>query len=116
MKFFASIILIALLAFATGLFTQLPWYSFAITSFIVGLAIKQKSFHSFLAGFVGVAILWVILAAITDMRNEHVLSTKVASILPMGGSWIVLLVVTGVVGGLVSGFAALTASFVRGKV
>ncbi|MFX7140750.1 hypothetical protein ABTH88_22720, partial [Acinetobacter baumannii] len=46
---------------------------------------------------------------------EHLLSTKVASLLPLGGSWIVLLLVTGLVGGLVSGLAALTASFLRGK-
>jgi hypothetical protein len=115
MKFLASIILTALLAFATGLFTQLPWFSFAITSFVVGLAIKQKSFYSFAAGFLGVAFLWIILAALKDITNEHLLSTKVASLLPLGGSWVVLLIVTGIVGGLVSGLAALTASFLRGK-
>jgi hypothetical protein len=115
MKFIVSIILTALLAFAVGLFTKLPWYSFAITSFIVGIAIKQKSSNAFLAGFLGVAILWIILAALKDIPNEHLLSTKVASLLPLGGSWIVLLLVTGLVGGLVSGFAALTASFLRGK-
>ncbi|MFX6506452.1 hypothetical protein ABTG29_18515, partial [Acinetobacter baumannii] len=77
--------------------------------------IKQKSLNAFLAGFLGVAILWIILAALKDIPNEHLLSTKVASLLPLGGSWIVLLLVTGLVGGLVSGFAALTASFLRGK-
>lgn len=115
MKFIVSIILTALLAFAVGLFTTLPWYSFAITSFTVGVAIKQKSFNAFITGFLGVAILWVILAALKDIPNEHLLSTKVASVLPLGGSWVVLLLVTGLVGGLVSGLAALTASFLRGK-
>ncbi|MBX9735153.1 MAG: hypothetical protein K2X37_13945 [Chitinophagaceae bacterium] len=116
MKFIVSIIITALLAFAVGLFTKLPWYSFAVTSFVVGALIKQKSLLSFTAGFLAVFVLWIVLAMIKDIPNEHLLSTKVASILPLGGSWMVLLLITGLLGGLVSGFAALTASFLRGKV
>jgi hypothetical protein len=41
------------------------------------------------------------------------LSTKVANILPLGGSYIALIVVTATVGALLGGLASLTGSFVR---
>ncbi len=113
MKFFSSIILSALLAYGFGLFTTLPWWSFAISSFVVALTIHQTPFKSFLSGFLGVFLLWAILATVIDINNEHILSTKVAQILPLGGSYITLIILTGFIGGLVSGLAALTASYTR---
>lgn len=113
MKMIASIILTALLAFVCGLFTSLPWFSFAVSSFIVAFAIHQKPFKSFLSGFLGVSLLWIVMSFLKDIVNGHILATKVAQILPLGGSYIAVILVTGVVGGLVSGLAALTASFTR---
>jgi hypothetical protein len=113
MKFITSIILTALLSYAIGLFTSLPWWSFAITSLVVAMAIHQKPFKSFAAAFISLFLLWGILAVMIDSANEHILSKKVAQILPLGGSSVVLIIVTGVVGGLVAGFAALTGSYLR---
>jgi len=113
MKFLSAVILTALLAFATGLYGLMPWWSFAITSLIVAIAIHQKAGRAFLSGFLGLFLLWTILAFLKDNANEHLLSTKVAQILPLGGSYIVLILVTGVIGGLVSGLAALTGSYLR---
>jgi hypothetical protein len=113
MKFLSAVILTALLAFATGLYGLMPWWSFAITSLIVAMAIHQKAGRAFLSGFLGLFLLWTVLAFLKDSANEHLLSTKVAQILPLGGSYIVLILVTGVIGGLVSGLAALTGSYLR---
>ncbi|KAF0236994.1 MAG: hypothetical protein Q8K64_00410 [Sediminibacterium sp.] len=113
MKMIASIILTALLAYVCGLFTSIPWFSFALTSFIVAMAIHQKPGKSFLSGFLGVSLLWIVLAYLKDIVNEHILASKVAEILPLGGSYIAVILVTGLVGGLVSGLAAMTASFTR---
>ncbi|MFZ2782814.1 MAG: hypothetical protein WAZ36_00330 [Sediminibacterium sp.] len=113
MKFVVSIILTGLLAYVFGLFTTLPWWSFLVSSFVVATAIRQKPVLAFLSGFLGVFILWISLAYLKDIVNGHILATKVAEILPLGGSYIMLILVTGFVGGLVSGFAALTASFLR---
>jgi hypothetical protein len=113
MKFTISILLTALLAYAIGLFTVLPWWSFVFTSFIVSMVIKQAPLKSFFSGFFGLFILWVVIALLIDNANEHILSSKVAQILPLGGSSFVLIMVTGLIGGLVSGLAALTASFTR---
>lgn len=113
MKFLSALLLTALLAFATGLYGILPWWSFAVTSFIVALAIHQKAGKAFLAGFAGLFLLWSTLALLKDSANEHILATKVANILPLGGSYWVLILLTGLIGGLVSGLAAITGSYLR---
>jgi len=113
MKLITSILLTALLSFAIGLYTTLPWFSFVFCSLIVAIAIHPKPWKSFLSGFVAVFVLWVLLAILSDTPNEHLLSTKVANILPLGGNYVVLIFITGLIGGLISGMAALTGSFVR---
>jgi hypothetical protein len=112
MKFLIAILLTALLSFAVGLFTSLPWWSFAICAFIVAVAVHQKAWKAFLAGFIALALLWFSIAAYHDFNNEHILSTKIAAVLSLGNSTL-LLVVTALVGALVAGFAALTGSYLR---
>ena len=76
MKFLAATALTALLSFAIGLFTVLPWFSFVFCALIVAVAVHQKPFKAFAAGFVAVFILWVVLVAMIDAANEHLLSKK----------------------------------------
>lgn len=111
MKFIVAIILTALVAFAESLF--FPWWSIAVAAFIVGIFINQKPLMAFLSGFLGLFLLWGIMAGVLDYQNGHLLSTKVAAILPLGGSPIAIILVTAFVGGLVAGFAALTGSLAR---
>ena len=113
MKFISAIFLTALLSFAIGLFTVLPWYSFVVCSLAVAMAVYQKAFKAFLAGFVALFMLWGILALLKDVANEHILSTKVANILPLKGNYGLLIIITALVGGLIGGFGALTGSYLR---
>ena len=111
MKFIVAIFLSALLAFAGGLF--FPWWSIAVTSFIVAVCIHLRALIAFLAGFLGVAMLWGGLAVWIDNQNQHLLATKIANVLPLGGSAIYLIAVTALIGGLVSGFGAMTGAYLR---
>ncbi|NOT51122.1 MAG: hypothetical protein HOP10_07570 [Chitinophagaceae bacterium] len=111
MKFLVATVLTALLGFISGLF--LPWWGIAITSLLVAVLVHQKGWKAFLSGFLGLFILWVALAWWIDMKNNGVLSKKIAGILPLGGNSILLILVTGLVGGLVAGFAAMSGSYLR---
>lgn len=113
MKFFISIILIALLGYAAPLY--FPWWSFAITTFVVLIFLRQSPGKSFLAGFTGLFLLWGINAYWLDMNNDHVLAQKVAVILPLGGSAMLLIFITAFIGGLISGFSGLAASYIAKK-
>ena len=111
MKFIVAIILTALLAFVGGIF--LPWWSIAIAGLFVAILINQRSGIAFLSGFLGVFLLWVLLSWWINVKNEGILATKIASVLPLGGSAFILILVTGFIGGLVAGFAALSGSYLR---
>lgn len=111
MKFLTATILTAILSFISGLF--LPWWGIAIVAFLIAAIIHQKAGKAFFAGLLGVFILWAGLAWWIDMKNNGVLSHKIAGILPLGGNNILLILVTGLVGGLVGGFAALAGSSLR---
>ena len=73
----------------------------------------QKPGKAFAAGFLGLFLLWGMHAFIIDNANDHILSQKVAGILPLGNSSFLLIFLTAFIGGLLSGFAGLTGSFAR---
>ncbi|MBI2282119.1 MAG: hypothetical protein HYU71_00255 [Bacteroidetes bacterium] len=112
-KTITAIVLTGFLAYVLGIYSTIPWWCFVFSSLLVSAAVHQRPGKSFLSGFLGLFLLWVVLAFMKDAANEHILSTKVATILPLGGSYLVLILVMGVVGGLVSGLAALTGSYLR---
>jgi len=111
MKFLVAVLLTALLAFISGLF--LPWWGMAITSLLVAVLVHQKAGKAFLAGLLGVFLLWAGLAWWIDSKNNGVLSQKIAAVLPLGGNSLLLILLTGIAGGLVAGFAAMSGSFLR---
>ena len=113
MKFVTAFFLTGFLAYVIGLFSNLPWWSFVFTSFVVAMAVHQKPGKAFLSGFIGLFLLWGLLAILKDNPNEHILSTKVAKLLPLGGSYILLIFLTAFLGGLVSGLAATSGSTFR---
>lgn len=111
MKFLIAIVLTAVLGFASGLY--FTWWAFAVTSVIVAIAIHQRAWKAFLSGFAGMFLLWGVLALFIDVNNNHLLSSKIAGVLMLGDSYVLLILITGLVGGLISGFAALTGSYAR---
>jgi hypothetical protein len=111
MKFIVVVLLTALLGFAGPLY--FTWWSFAVSSFVITLLIQQKPLLSFIATFLGLFLLWGIMAFIIDDANNHLLAQKIAALLPLNGSSIALIIVTAIIGGLVSGFAGLTGSLAR---
>jgi hypothetical protein len=111
LKYVSSIVLTALLSFIAGLF--LPWWSIAVASFLVSILIPQRPVMSFLAGFLGVFLLWEILAWRIDANNSGILSHKIANILPLGGSAVFLIVLSSILGALVAGSAALAGAYAR---
>lgn len=112
MKFLVAILLTAFLSFIAGIYLAWWWF-FAVIAFLVALLVHQKAWKAFLAGFLALFLLWGGLAYFIDLKNESILSEKIALILPLGGSSILLIFITGFVGGLVAGFAAICGSFLR---
>ena len=111
MKFAITTILIILLSFCSGLF--LPWWGFDPVVAIISVLIPQRPGPAFLSGFLGLFLLWGLLAWFLDAANNSILSAKIALILPLGGSSVLLILVTALVGALVGGGASLSGSFLQ---
>src|SRR5688572_7155838 len=111
MKVLVAVILTTLLAFVSGIY--MSWWGLALAAFIVGIVVRQHVGLAFLSGFLGVFILWAGLAWWFDVKNEGNLSVKIAELLPLGGNPLLLILVTGFVGGLVGGMGAMSGSFLR---
>ena len=113
-KFFTAFILTILMGYTAYLFSDsMPWWAFAIAAFIVGIAIPQKAWLSWLAGFTGMFICWGILAFSASSFNQHLLAGKMASILPLGGSVSLVIIITAFVAAIIGGFSALTGTYLR---
>ena len=111
MKFFISILLTALLSFALCLF--LPWWVIAIAGFVVAYAIPQKAGVSFVAGFLALFFLWAGLSFWMSAANNHLLAHKISLLFIKVDNPILLIVITGIIGGLVAGLGSLTGRLSR---
>ncbi|MFZ4059013.1 MAG: hypothetical protein ACOYKE_12790 [Ferruginibacter sp.] len=111
MKFFVSIILIALLSLAACLY--LPWWSIAIVALLVAALIPQKPIKAFLSGFIALFLLWGGLAFYISKSNGDILAHKVAVLILKVDQPLALIAVTALIGALVAGFAALTGTYLR---
>lgn len=99
MKFLATLILTAGLAWLLGLW--LPYWSLSLAAMLVGFLIHPGELKALLAGLVAGALLWGGLAFVADVDNGHILSTRVASI--FGTSSVIMVVITATLGALLSG-------------
>lgn len=110
MRFLFKIILIIAFSYLLELF--LPWWSVVIAAFLVNLWLPSKGFIDFLGGFLGVGLLWLIYAWLIDAETSSILSERIAALFSMpNGSFMIAL--SGLVGGIAGGFAALSGSQFR---
>lgn len=104
------IILIALTSWLIGL--VLPWWSLAIPCLILGGWLGKKAGRSFLYGFLGIGILWLIQTLMIDIANEGILTTRIAELFSLPHSLLVI-GITVIIGGLTGGLSTLTGYLFR---
>ncbi|MCH2449402.1 MAG: hypothetical protein MK198_04580 [Gracilimonas sp.] len=102
--------LILITAFLLNLF--LPWWSIAIPGLIFGYFFNEKAMPSFGWGFLALFLLWGGQALYIHFANDAILSSRIAEMFSVG-SPILVVMITGILGGLVSGLATLTGSLVK---
>ena len=107
MKIFIKIILISVIGY--GLQVFLPWWHVVVASFLINLIIYSKGWQAFMAGFWGIFLLWFVAALLIDVKSHSILSDKVAQILQLPDS-LVLILLTSLIGAICGGFSGLTAS------
>lgn len=110
MKFILKVILIAGLSYFFELF--LPWWSVVICAFLIGVIMPTKGVNDFLSGFLGVGLLWLFFAFMIDFDTDSILTSQIAPLLNLNNA-LVVIAVTGLLGGIVGGLATLSGSQLR---
>jgi cell division protein FtsX len=100
-----------IVSFAAGFY--LPFWSAALVSFLVAVFIYQKPAMAYLSGFLSIFLLWGGLSWWIDAQNNSILSQKIASLFPLGGNSLLLILITAIVGAIIGGLSALSGSFFR---
>ena len=110
MKFIVRLIVISLSCFITAQF--MPWWSIIVCSILISFLVPGNNFNAFLSGFLGVGLLWLIMAWKIDIETASIMSSKIVQLFPVSDANM-LVILTGVLGGLVGGFSAYTGNSFR---
>src|SRR5258708_9106637 len=111
MKFIIFIIITIVLSFCACLF--FTWWSIAIVAFVVAALIHQAPLVSFITGFVALFLLWGIMSFWISTNNDHILAHRVSLLIFKTDNPFLLIIASAFIGALVSGFASLTACYIR---
>jgi len=112
MKSFGLLFLLVLLACAlVQLF--LPWWMLVPVCLLLAFWRNPSGGRAFAAGLLGAGLSWGLPAAWLASHGAGLLATRVATLLPLGGSTPLLVLVSGLVAGLVGGLACLSGTWLR---
>lgn len=59
----------------------LPWYTFAIVAFISGIIANRQGFMSFLAGFVGSSLFYLVVSLLKARKDSFAFANQIGEIL-----------------------------------
>jgi hypothetical protein len=88
----------------------LPWWIIALVAFGFAFWKAGAAGQAFASGFSAIFALWVFMGLIRSIPNENLLANRIGEMLMLPANsfnWLIVLLVTGIIGGLVGGFSAL---------
>lgn len=89
-----------------------PWYLVAVVPFILCSTFQGKPAVDFLFTLLTVFTLWFLVALFKDVRNQSLLSGKVAEMFHLHSTYL-LIVVCSFIGAVIAGLGALSGNYFR---
>jgi len=90
----------------------IPWWGIGIVAFVIGALVGLNGAQSFVYGFLGVGIVWLMTMLLKNSANEGVLLEKMTGLFPIE-SPIVMILAIALIGGLVGGLSAASGGLLR---
>jgi hypothetical protein len=101
MRFFAAIF------FFTWFFNLfLPWWAALVPAVVFGAWLAESIRNALVTGFVAGGLAWFVQALYIHIANQGILSARIAEMLQVGNSWVLLFIMF-VIGGLLIGSGTL---------
>ncbi len=111
MNLFIRIAIIMVIASVAQYF--LPWWVSLIVALAVEASLGKADGTAFFSGFYGISIPWMALSTYIDINNGSILSKQILALFHLPQYSAVMIVVTGLLGGLVGGLGSLTGGWIR---
>ena len=91
----------------------LPWWSVMLAAFLAGAIVRLKNVAAFFAPFLATSLFWIAYAWVLSSSNDFILAKKISVLFYLKGNAWLLLLLTGVIGGLSAGVAGVFGSQFR---
>lgn len=95
------------LIFSLAIHFVLPWWGVATVCFFLSFITATESGNAFFAAFFAVFLIWLVHALAIDMQNGHILSKKIIALFTLPENSFLLVLITGLIGGVAGGVAAM---------
>ena len=106
-NFIATIILAIVLALV------LPWWSVMLAALVTGFLIPLNKTAVFFTPFLAILLFWTCYCFMLSSANDFTLAQRISILIPLGGNPYLLILVSGLLGGLAAGIAAVFAKQLR---
>lgn len=99
---------LTLLLIVTRMIPQLPWWSFVVPVILFGTFVSSRKWHvrGFIIGFISGFITWLMADIIFDTLYQGAMLDKIGLLL--GVPKVLVFIISGVIGGLLTGLAFYT--------
>ena len=94
------------IVFAIILSQFLPWWAIMVAGFLSSLIIQLTRLSVFFVPFFAITLLWMALALSLSSTNDYILAKKIGVLLTIGDNPYLLILITGLIGGIAAGVAA----------
>lgn len=94
----------------------LPWWVIGLVAFLLSAWKAKSAIQAFNSGFFALFILWASMCLIHSIPNQHLLAGRVGQMLGLPDerfTWMIVLLITGLLGGLAAGLSALAGFLCR---
>ena len=83
----------------------LPWWSVMLAALLSALFIPLKKAAVFFVPFLAILLFWGIYCFVLSSGNDFTLAKKISELLQLGGNPYLLILLTGILGGLAAGIS-----------
>lgn len=95
----------------------LPWWISGIIAFAFASWVAKSGLHAFCSSFLALFVVWIGMSLFQSIPNHHLLANRVGAMFTLpseqGFNWIIVMLATGIIGGLAAGFSALAGFYCR---
>ena len=95
----------------------LPWWISAMVAFAFACWVAKSALQAFGSSFFALLAVWTVMSLFQSIPNDHLLANRIGQLfmLPAEQSfnWVIVLAVTGIIGGLSAGFSGLAGFYCR---